>query len=243
MTGIHCTYSESRRRSAATISAGRALCAAHAGRSGSDRVALKVPLIDPIRSNLTPKHDPDLEPPLRNRTVDLLLTIGTARRPERTSWTDCTRKCTESTERTQCARHPVHDPVHVPAAWPGRSVTLSDPRAGMTVHAPPARATVRRVPPHRAGTTAGTWPRRDDGAYILTEPPRTRRHTRPSGAGPRWASPRAQPPEQASPAAPRASSAIPVRPLRKQAHGCRRRRVMVSSSFETLFRRLIGGRL
>src|ERR1022692_3186849 len=71
----------------------------------------------------------DLGAPLRNRTVDLLLTIGTAHRPERTSCTDCTRNFTESTERTHCARHPVHEPVHAPAARPGHSVTLSDPAA------------------------------------------------------------------------------------------------------------------
>ena len=45
------------------------------GVPGSGQVALKVPLIDYIRSNLTPKHVPDLGAPLRNRTVDLLLTI------------------------------------------------------------------------------------------------------------------------------------------------------------------------
>ena len=120
------TYSEPQKRSAAAVSAGRTAPRLTYRRTRNGRVALRLPLTGHVQSNLTPKHVPDLGAPLRNRTVDLLLTIGTAPRPQRTSCTDCTKICTESTERAQCARRPVHDPFHGTPDRHGHRVTLSD---------------------------------------------------------------------------------------------------------------------
>jgi hypothetical protein len=57
-------------------------------------------------------------PPLRNRTVDLLLTMATPPRPGRTTCTNGTPECSGSTASTQCARHPVHDSFHDQQAHP-----------------------------------------------------------------------------------------------------------------------------
>src|SRR5216683_4586890 len=64
--------------------------------------------------------------PLRNRTVDLLLTMATPHRPGRTSCTNGTAERSGSTECTQCARHPVHDSFHDQLAASGSRITLSD---------------------------------------------------------------------------------------------------------------------
>jgi hypothetical protein len=60
------------------------------------------------------------EPPLRNRTVDLLLTMATPTRPQRAGCTDCTPERTESTECTRWTVSPVHDSVHDEHAISGR---------------------------------------------------------------------------------------------------------------------------
>src|ERR1022692_512410 len=64
----------------------------------------------------------DLEP-LRNRTVDLLLTMATPPRPERTACTESTAERSESTECTGCTAQPVHDSFHDQRAAPGHGVT------------------------------------------------------------------------------------------------------------------------
>src|SRR5258708_28603970 len=64
--------------------------------------------------------------PLRNRTVDLLLTIATPPRPGRTTCTNGTPECSGSTACTQCARHPVHDSFHNQQAASGPHITLGD---------------------------------------------------------------------------------------------------------------------
>jgi hypothetical protein len=61
--------------------------------------------------------------PLRNRTVDLLLTMATLTRPESTSCTDGAPERPESTECTQCSLHPVHDSFH---GRTGRSLRWDD---------------------------------------------------------------------------------------------------------------------
>src|SRR5258708_39409212 len=64
--------------------------------------------------------------PLRNRTVDLLLTIATPPRPGRTTCTNGTPGRPGSTECTQCPRHPVHDSFHDHHAASGPHITLGD---------------------------------------------------------------------------------------------------------------------
>src|SRR5258708_32764849 len=64
--------------------------------------------------------------PLRNRTVDLLLTIATPHRPGRTACTNGTPECSGSTACTRCARHPVHDSFHDQQAASGPHLTLAD---------------------------------------------------------------------------------------------------------------------
>src|SRR5258706_2784398 len=64
--------------------------------------------------------------PLRNRTVDLLLTMATLTRPQRTSCTDSTPERPESTECTHWTASPVHDSFH---DLPGQGVTLGDREA------------------------------------------------------------------------------------------------------------------
>jgi hypothetical protein len=63
--------------------------------------------------------------PLRNRTVDLLLTMATASRPQRTSCTERTAERTKSTESTECSLHPVHDSVHAQPKHSTERVTVS----------------------------------------------------------------------------------------------------------------------
>src|SRR5258706_13620258 len=63
---------------------------------------------------------------LRNRAVDLLLIIATPPRPGCTTCTNGTPQCPGSTECTQCARHPVHDPVHDQHAASRPHITLGD---------------------------------------------------------------------------------------------------------------------
>src|SRR6266446_8230873 len=64
--------------------------------------------------------------PLRNRTVDLLLTMATPHRPGCTACTDGTPGCSGSTACTQCARHPVHDSFHDQHAASGPHITPGD---------------------------------------------------------------------------------------------------------------------
>ena len=64
--------------------------------------------------------------PLRNRTVDLLLTMATPPRPGCTTCTNGTPECSGSTACTQCARHPVHDPFYDQQAASGPRITLGD---------------------------------------------------------------------------------------------------------------------
>src|SRR5258708_38423497 len=64
--------------------------------------------------------------PLRNRTVDLLLTMATLNRPGRTTGTNRTPECPGNTACTQCARHPVRDSFHDQQAASGPHITLSD---------------------------------------------------------------------------------------------------------------------
>src|SRR5258708_31064314 len=64
--------------------------------------------------------------PLRNRTIDLLLTIATPHRPGRTTCTNRTPECPGSTACTRCARHPVHDSFHDQHAASGPHITLGD---------------------------------------------------------------------------------------------------------------------
>src|SRR6266699_830383 len=72
-------------------------------------------LHDPVHENDKPERYlfrnsiDELGAPLRNRTVDLLLTIPKASRPERTSCTERTPERSESTESTGCSSQPVHD--------------------------------------------------------------------------------------------------------------------------------------
>jgi hypothetical protein len=66
----------------------------------------------PSYSVLCSKELPDLGAPLRNRTVDLLLTIPTTARPGRTACAERTPERTESTESTGCSSRPVHDSFH-----------------------------------------------------------------------------------------------------------------------------------
>ena len=75
---------------------------------------------------LISKKFPLLGSPLRNRTVDLLLTMATPHRPGRTACTNGTLQCPGSTACTQCARHPVHDSFHDQHAASGPHITLSD---------------------------------------------------------------------------------------------------------------------
>src|ERR1022692_369675 len=67
--------------------------------------------------------------PLRNRTVDLLLTMATPPRPDCASCTESTAERTQYTECMHCPLHPVHDPVHDPEAARARQITLSEPAA------------------------------------------------------------------------------------------------------------------
>src|SRR5229473_682360 len=84
--------------------------------------------------------------PLRNRTVDLLLTIATPHRPGRTACTDRTPERTRCTGCTQCSRDPVHDSFHDQPAAPGYRATLSD-GAQVTLGDGAAIAAVRRSEP------------------------------------------------------------------------------------------------
>src|SRR6266851_10112398 len=92
--------------------------------------------------------------PLRNRTVDLLLTIATPHRPGRTACTNGTPEGSGSTACTQCARHPVHDSFHDQQAAPGptsRSVTAFRSRtvnAGQSRTAAPENAPARTPGDH-----------------------------------------------------------------------------------------------
>src|ERR1022692_2851398 len=65
----------------------------------------------------------DLGAPLRNRTVDLLLTIGTAPRPERTSCTDCTKNAQKAQNAPSAhgARSTTRSTAHRPARPPGNA--------------------------------------------------------------------------------------------------------------------------
>src|SRR6266849_4356285 len=67
-----------------------------------------------------------LRAPLRNRTVDLLLTMATPPRPGRTACTNGTPECSGRTACTRCARHPVHDSFHDQHAASGPHITLGD---------------------------------------------------------------------------------------------------------------------
>jgi hypothetical protein len=85
---------------------------------------------DPVHeSNKWIEHDfekcpLDCGPPLRNRTVDLLLTISTLCRPERTACTDSPPGCTECPHCTGSRPGPVHDPVHGVWNQPLNPITL-----------------------------------------------------------------------------------------------------------------------
>ncbi len=50
--------------------------------------------------------------PLTDRTVDLLLTMATPHRPDRTTSTEGTPERSESTECTRWTADPVHDSFH-----------------------------------------------------------------------------------------------------------------------------------
>src|SRR5258708_22324045 len=89
--------------------------------------------------------------PLRNRTVDLLLTIATPHRPGRTACTDGTPECSASTACTRCARHPVHDSFHDQQAASGPHITLGD---GVQVTLSERRAVTHGRARERAGQDA-----------------------------------------------------------------------------------------
>src|ERR1022692_5149981 len=89
-----------------------------------------------------------------------------------TSCTDCTRKCTERTERTQCARHPAPRPVPRPTGPPSHQVTVSD-RQKMTACTRARAQTGRCHPPH-GPAAAVIQPEHDDDALLSpgeTRPP------------------------------------------------------------------------
>jgi hypothetical protein len=65
------------------------------------------------------------EPPLRNRTVDLLLTMGTTLRPGRPACTNSTARCTERARRTEKAPGGFHSGFHAQLAGSAVFVTLS----------------------------------------------------------------------------------------------------------------------
>src|SRR5258708_36913668 len=92
---------------------------------------------------LVSKNVDYLRAPLRNRTVDLLLTIATLSRPGRTSCTDSTPERTGSTGCTQYPFHSVHDSFHGDGShWPiaSRSVTAINGGGGGPMAAPRKRA-------------------------------------------------------------------------------------------------------
>ena len=97
----------------------------------------------------------ELEPPLRNRTVDLLLTISTAPCTERAGCTDATGYRTDSTGRAGSTRGAVPRPV--PRAPPGTGPWMSPSvGAGNPVTAMPAAAAGHG--PRRASPGPGPGP-------------------------------------------------------------------------------------
>src|SRR5260221_2328284 len=94
--------------------------------SGRRSVSMPGPRTRQTGPAVVSKNFDYLRAPLRNRTVDLLLTIATLSYPGSTTCTNRTPECSGSTECTQCARHPVHDSFHDQQAASGPHITLGD---------------------------------------------------------------------------------------------------------------------
>src|SRR5258708_37126630 len=113
--------------------------------------------------------------PLRNRTVDLLLTMATPPRPGCTACTNGTPECSGSTACTQCARHPVHDSFHDQQPASGPNITLGD---GVQVTLSERRTVTHGRARERAGQDARRPFRRAPTARSVSG---LRRHARHPG--------------------------------------------------------------